>query len=234
MKDNLETDKSFTESWKQEHTVTFTTHPKTRRHLKAAGIMGKRAAGFMQYLWQDGFRETITYPQLYDEAIDFLDTTCTSTIISYIGNPRYVKRLPGRTNQVTTTSGNMFTRSFKPTIDVPAKKGYLEKRGYIYIKQEKTDQVVFLFHCDVPLDYHVTESLSPPIPPNNTYSEYVSKDMTVNASKDETFFSPLEGKVDESIGCHILCKKNNNNTLLPKKEFAPKRSISDMYGNDGE
>jgi hypothetical protein len=78
---------------RQLQNITFTTQPKTRKHLtRGAFISGTRAAQFMQHLWDAGLKKSCSYETLKWEFVNCFGTNDTRTVERYIGRPEQTIR----------------------------------------------------------------------------------------------------------------------------------------------
>jgi len=181
---------------------TFTTEPKTRRHLKGAGIKEKRSCGFMQYLFDGGFRTTVNYDLLLSEAWDYFGTDDYRTITGYIGRPQTIKKSIEKTINVTIPAKcASYTKVLQESITMQRRIGYLEKRGYIELSSEfknfKLTTTVLLFHESVPLPYHTVDVAFPPAPPpREVLRKVVRVDDDVTSSIDDLCVSPISTAQD--------------------------------------
>lgn len=123
----------------QLQNLTFTTEPKTRRHLtRGAFISGNRAAEFMQHLWEVGLKKLCRYEVLEFEFIQFFGTNDKRTIERYIGRPEQTIRSKGSsTVRINRTSGKVALFDYSNNRKICRKQGLLENLGYITLKQEE-------------------------------------------------------------------------------------------------
>lgn len=123
----------------QLQNLTFTTQPKTRRHLtRGAFISGTRAADFMQRLWEVRLKKSCSYETLKWEFVSYFGTNDTRTVERYLGRPEQTIRSRGsscvRTNR---TSGKVAFFDYSNSRKTCKKPGLLESLGYITLKPEE-------------------------------------------------------------------------------------------------
>jgi hypothetical protein len=124
---------------RQLQNITFTTQPKTRKHLtRGAFISGTRAAQFMQHLWDAGLKKSCSYETLKWEFVNCFGTNDTRTVERYIGRPEQTIRSKGSsTVRVNRTSGKIALFDYSNNRKTCRKQGLLENLGYITLKQEE-------------------------------------------------------------------------------------------------
>jgi len=110
----------------------FTTEPKLRRFLKnGAFISSKRAAMFMEHLWELKLRDA-SYETLVFEFIQFFGSNDKRTVERYLGRPeRCVSAGQAKVVKMNRQSGKIAQFEYLNERRIPAKKGLLEILGYI-------------------------------------------------------------------------------------------------------
>lgn len=115
--------------------TTFTTAPKTRRHIKHS-ISGKRATAFMEHLWRIGFNRC-KYKALKIQFIQFFGTNDQRVITKYLGRPETKETHHG--NQIlrlNLTQGKHALFSYSNTRKLEAKIGLMETLGFITLNKK--------------------------------------------------------------------------------------------------
>jgi hypothetical protein len=123
----------------QLQNLTFTTQPKTRRHLtRGAFISGTRAAEFMKHLWEVKLRKSCSYDTLKWEYVNYFGTNDSRTVERYIGRPEQIIMSRGAsTVRINRTSGKVALFDYSNNRKTCRKQGLLENLGYLTIKQEE-------------------------------------------------------------------------------------------------
>jgi len=191
---------------------TFTTEPKTRRHLYGLAVTRKRAALLMELLFQNGF----VLPAPYYVVKEFLVKKAEfigldpRTITAYIGRPEFIFRedqLPK--TDLTITYKKSQAKVFKEylaTRTLREKSGFCQQLGYMNLEYRGSDEkspkgfkkpFVIFNHKEVPLPYHLkqqpflesekSEAVTPEIGRMGTSKS----EACVEASKDDLCVSPI-------------------------------------------
>jgi hypothetical protein len=104
---------------------------------------------FMEYLFEEGFRDRMSYKALKTQFILFFGTNDKRTVERYIGRPGGVKCYGGSTRifRMNRLSGKIAQFDYFNERRVPAKKGLMEYLGFISIME---DGIVVLHHEGLP------------------------------------------------------------------------------------
>lgn len=127
----------------QYKNLTFTTEPKTRRHLTRGAFISKaRLEEFMKHLWEVGLRKSCRYTVLVFEFIRFFGTNDKRTVERYLGRPEQTVRSTG-SNIVRQNmqSGNIAQFNYFNVRKISAKKGLIEDLGYASQIKEDASQI---------------------------------------------------------------------------------------------
>jgi hypothetical protein len=180
---------------------SFTTEPKTRRHMPNATLTRKRAADLMELLFQNGLVREAPYKTVYRLVVDKADFIGMDqrVIEGYMGRPR--KTLRQHENVKTdllirySKTGTLISKEYSAVRTLPEKEGICQKLGYM--KFDYRNGTVFLIfdHRKVPLPYHQEE-----MPLFNS-----EKSECLDVSKDDLCVSPIaKFKVDGEAGIEAL------------------------------
>jgi hypothetical protein len=114
---------------------SFTNEPKSRR--RGSFISGDRCLSFMNHLWEVHLKKC-SYETLEFEFINFFQTNEDRVIAKYIGRPKKTVRSTGMTStlRLNRDTGKMAQFQYFNTGTVPAKKGLMERLGYIFLDKE--------------------------------------------------------------------------------------------------
>ena len=203
----------------QQRNLTFTTEPKTRRHLtRGTFISGTRAAEFMQHLWDIKLRKSCSYETLKWEFVNYFGTNDTRTVERYIGRPEQTVRSRGAsTVRINRTSGKIACFDYSNSRKTCKKAGLLESLGYITLKPEeriaepgsykitqKTGNWIAVLHHER-MSYYSEQTIletANPLQESEEYSESSKDEMCVSSLLEKNCndsISPREGVGGETV-----------------------------------
>ena len=167
----------------------FTTEPRTRRHVKQS-ISRNRAKDFMEHLWRRKLKHC-SYDTLEWEFTQFYGTNEARVIEKYIGRPQQKRYYGTRTIRRTSDSGDTKTFTYSDDRRIEAKKGLMEKLGYLTLNKKarvKDDRGVILHHERM---HYFTEQAELTVSPQTPLPERVDERPTQKVSKDDLCVIPI-------------------------------------------
>jgi len=224
---------------KKEGTISvFTNQPKTRRRVGPRCVSRDRAINFMEYLWEQGFRDRLSYEALKLQFILFFGTNDNRTVERYIGRPKVKKRSSGLAHvmRLNRNKGTVACFTYSNFMELSRKKGLMEILGYISILEDGT---VILHHEVMP--YYTKQVKLEEVCNNEVSNREVfsrSSNQEVNESSDSSILNlcvhPLcgsQGRAGEGEGAPTTAGDGNKETTENKGKEKKEEVIDSTHTN---
>lgn len=160
----------------------------------------------MQILWNEGYRKQITWNLLRDYIIQHCGGFRT-TIHDYLGKRAEYYKSRGREGCLKT----------------PAKKGYLEKFGFIEFLNR---QIIFLDHERVDRDYHREQTLIHGVSFSHTFSPNIETAENIETGREERDTKREREKLSPSLVSHNLTQQEETVLGAARQDFNPNLSFA--------
>ena len=191
---------------------TFTTEPKTRRHISPYSISGNRLRDFMESCYRKNLHKC-RYAVLVYEFVNHFETNDPRIYERYLGRPESVKRYPGSAVvRMNRMAGKIAKFDYMNERHIEAKQGLAQVLGWITFEKE---------NCIL---HHEKLSYSKKQANLETASQSLENERIENVSKDNLCVSSLcdesvlQGKECEKTVLEVVSPTNNGETKETREE----------------